>query len=85
MKQYTMFICDVCGKESRDQDEVELCQAQHLGLSSLEDYKKWQLLSRAAKDCTARLSYTNNQKLRDLEDEAYKELLSFEKEHQMRD
>lgn len=85
MRTYSMFVCDVCGKESRDQEAIELCQANHLGLCNLEDYRKWKLLDGYAKACTAKLSYTNNQALRDLEEEAYNELLAFEKEHKMED
>lgn len=84
MKQYVVFVCDKCGRESRTQEEIELCQAKHLGLNNLDDYRQWKLMSDYAKHCTARFSTQNNQELRDLEEVAYKELLAFEKEHGMK-
>lgn len=36
------FICEICGKESVDDSEIELCEAQHFGLSVEEkrEYNK---------------------------------------------
>ena len=41
MKSYTMFVCETCGKESRDRKTIQCCEAGHLGLTWLEylDYR----------------------------------------------
>jgi len=80
---YQTFVCENCGKESRKHKEIEICEAFHLGLNNIEDYQRWKLLDDYAKECTRRLSYQSNQNLRDTEEDAYKKLLAFEKEHKM--
>ena len=41
MKQYTMYVCETCGKESRNRKAIQECEAGHLGLTWLEylDYR----------------------------------------------
>lgn len=84
MKIHYIYECEMCGKTSRNKEEIDLCEAQHMGLNNLEDYSKWMLLNSYAKACTAKLSHESNERLRDLEEVAYRELLAFEKEHDMR-
>ena len=36
MKSYTMYICETCGKESRNKKTIQECEAGHLGLTWLE-------------------------------------------------
>lgn len=38
MKQYTMYVCETCGYESRDAEDVRKHEAFHLGLT-LEELK----------------------------------------------
>lgn len=83
MKIHHMYECNKCGKTSKSKEEIDLCEAQHIGLNNLEDYSKWMLLNSYAKACTAKLSLQSNERLRDLEEIAYRELLAFEKEHDM--
>ena len=33
MKQYTMYVCETCGYESRDAEDVRKHEASHLGLT----------------------------------------------------
>lgn len=83
MKIHYIYECEKCRKTSRSKEEIDLCEAQHMGLKNLEDYSKWMLLNSYAKACTAKLSLESNERLRDLEEIAYRELLAFEKEHDM--
>ena len=41
MKSYTMYVCETCGKESRNKKTIQSCEAGHLGLTWLEylDYR----------------------------------------------
>ena len=41
MKSYTMYVCETCGKESRNRKTIQECEAGHLGLTWLEylDYR----------------------------------------------
>ena len=41
MKSYTMYVCETCGKESRNRKTIQTCEAGHLGLTWLEylDYR----------------------------------------------
>ena len=83
MKQYTVYVCDVCEKESEDHDEIELCQAQHLKLGSLKNYHSYNALKDYAKYCTYLVGNNANDETRAVEDQAYKDLLKFEREHNM--
>lgn len=80
MKVYQMYVCDKCGFESRNLVDVDLCEARHMGLT-LDEKHQWELLDSTAKRCTATLSTTNNETNRNLEEEAYRKLFAFEKEH----
>ena len=41
MKSYTMYVCETCGKESKDRKTIQTCEAGHLRLTWLEylDYR----------------------------------------------
>lgn len=41
MKSYMMYVCETCGKESRNRKDIQTCEAGHLGLTWLEylDYR----------------------------------------------
>lgn len=36
MKSYNIYVCEVCGKESKDRAEIQSCEAGHFGLTWLE-------------------------------------------------
>ena len=81
MKTYLMCVCSICGKESKIKEEIELCEAKHMGLNSLDDYYVWKRLSTSAKNCTGSRCISSNNDTREAEDNAYKLLDQFEKEH----
>lgn len=84
MKMYQVYVCEKCGFESKLQDDIELCEAKHMGLTKLEEKHQWDALSSFAKYCTSKLATTSNEELRNAEERAYEALLSFEKEHGMK-
>lgn len=43
MKSYTRYVCEYCGYENCDKNEVYIHELEHLGLSN-EEYKEWQRL-----------------------------------------
>lgn len=80
MKRYQIYVCEVCGKESRDRDEIERCEASHLGLS-VEEKHAWDALKYIAQSCGSIVYDTNNRKTRAAYDKAIEKLVEFEKEH----
>lgn len=36
MKQYIIYECENCGKQSKDREEIMICEAAHLGLTVKE-------------------------------------------------
>ncbi len=36
MKQYIINQCEKCGKQSKDREEIMICEAAHLGLTVAE-------------------------------------------------
>lgn len=80
MKQYTVYVCETCGYESRSCDEMREHEATHLKLTKdeLNEYKNLQYYARCM---GVRVSHTNNVITRDRFDKAIEDLVVFEKEH----
>lgn len=36
MKQNIIYECEKCGKQSKDREEIMICEASHLGLTVVE-------------------------------------------------
>lgn len=36
MKQYIIYECEKCGKQSKDRNEIMMCEAAHFGLTVTE-------------------------------------------------
>ena len=83
MKQYTVYVCSKCGKESKDHDEIELCEAHHMGLQTLEEKHTYDSLKALASYCGSFLYDTNNERTREAFDNACAALENFEREHKM--
>ncbi len=80
MKMYQIYVCEKCGKTSTSQEEIEQCEATHMGLT-VSEMHTYQSLESAVKYFSAVLYRTNNAKAREAYDDAIEKLLSFEKEH----
>lgn len=83
MNQYTVYVCDKCGKESEDHDEIELCEAHHMGLQTLEEKHTYETLKSLAVYYGSVLYHTNNERTRKAYDDACEKLAAFEREHKM--
>lgn len=80
MRMYQVYVCECCGKESQSHDEIELCEATHMGLSVAEK-RTWDALKSAAKYFGSVVSTRNNEQTRAAYDKAIEELVSFEQSH----
>lgn len=83
MKQYTVYVCEKCGKESRLPIHIESCEAKHVGLHNLSDYGEWLDLKSRCRQATWEVGQHANNETRAKEDRVYKELLEFEHSHNM--
>lgn len=82
MKEYTMYVCETCGYESKDYMDMKSHEASHLGLT-VEEAETYRALK-------AHASHINYGPCLDAEEtrrfnEAVKKLIAFEKEHGLRD
>jgi len=84
MKNYPMYVCETCNKESPNKEEIELCEGRHLGLTTLEDKRTYDALLHNAKHASYVVSVSNNPENRKAEDIAIERLLEFEKEHNIK-
>lgn len=82
MRMYQVYICEHCGKESLSHDEIEECEATHMGLTVGEKHT-WDALKSAAKHFGSVWSTTNNEQTRVAYDNAIKKLVSFERSHRI--
>ena len=83
MKQYTMYVCEVCGYENRDADKVEEHEAKHLGLT-VGELHKYNALKSFVKYMGGVISHTSNEETRAKYDKAIEDLIVFEKEHKIK-
>lgn len=81
MRMYQVYVCETCGRESLDRDEVELCEARHMGLHNLHDKHTYDALKGYARYCGALVTYTRNNYTEAAFDDAIGKLVAFEKEH----
>ena len=80
MKMYQIYVCEHCGKESQSHDEIEECEAAHMGLTVAEKHT-WDTLKSAAKYFGSVVSSNNNNRTRATHDDAIEKLVSFEQSH----
>ena len=82
MRQYTMFVCETCGYESRSFDDMEQHEANHLGLTvkELHDYNA---LKSFAEYMGHTIANANNEETRKKFDKAIEDLVNFEIEHHL--
>lgn len=81
MKMYQVYVCDFCGYESTNHDEVELCEAKHMGLQSIEEKHEYDALKSATAYFAHVVYNTNNEETRAAYDKAIEMQLAFETKH----
>lgn len=80
MKEYKIYECEVCGKTSKNANEIIECECNHLGLT-IEEKKEWEHLKKVVMHCSSVISRTKNEETERSYDEAIEELMQFEKKH----
>lgn len=80
MKEYIMYVCETCGKESSDYDDIYECEAKHLGLT-VSEKQELDLLYSAVTRCSHRIMYSKNDETESAYDKAIHDLIAFEEAH----
>ena len=80
MKKYTMYVCETCGRESKDYNVIRECEAGHLGLT-VDELNQYDKLNSDAEDCGRMVSIAKNDKTEKAFDDAIKTLVAFERKH----
>ena len=80
MKQYSIYVCETCGYESKNCNEMREHEAAHLGLT-VKEMEEYNSLKSFAAHMGSVVSTTNNEMTRNKFDEAIENLTAFEKEH----
>lgn len=84
MKRYTVYVCEVCGYECRNSEEMSKHEAAHFGLTveELHEYNAIKSFVRYADDLNSR---KDNDNTRNMLDEAMEKLSEFEKKHWLKE
>lgn len=80
MRQYIMYVCEICGYESKDAEEVKEHEAAHMNLTT-EEARQYKILKSYAAYMGSVVSRIKNEETEQKFDEAIQNLLDFEKEH----
>ena len=80
MKQYIFYECEKCGKQSKDREEIMICEAAHFGLTVAEK-QEWEQLKEKVRYKSAIVSSCKNEQTDKEFDDAIVELLAFEKKY----
>lgn len=80
MKQHIIYTCEKCGKQSKEREEIMICEAAHLGLTIAEK-QQWVLLKGKSRYKSAIVCRCKNKQTEEEFDDAIAELLNFEKKH----
>lgn len=80
MKMYQMYVCECCGKESKNCKVIEACEAAHFGLT-VEEKHSWDALKSSAKYFGSVVMTRNNDETRAAYDSAIEKLVAFEQLH----
>ena len=83
MRRYTMYVCGICSKESSNEEEIEMCEAKHMGLKHLKHKREYDCLKELVRSASATVSTTNNEVTRCAFDGAIKDLIDFELKHKI--
>lgn len=83
MKQYTMYVCETCGYETRSFDDIEAHEAGHLGLT-VEELHTYNALKSFARYMGGVLSHESNNDTRAKFDKAVEDLMAFEEAHKIK-
>ena len=80
MRQYTMYVCETCGYESKDAKEMKEHEMAHMNLTA-EEVRQHEILKSSAIHIGYVASLTKNEETEQKFDEAIQNLFDFEKKH----
>ena len=80
MKNYTMYVCETGGYESKDAKEIMQHEADHLGLT-VKEMEQYRALKSFANYMGSVVSHTKNEATDKAFDNAIQNLLNYEKRH----
>ena len=75
-----MYVCETCGKESSEYDDIYACEAKHLGLTASEK-QELDHLYLAVTRCSHRIMYSKNSETEAAYEKAIHDLIAFEESH----
>ena len=75
-----MYVCETCGYESKNAEEVKEHEAAHMNLTT-EEARQYKILKSYAAYMGGVVSRIKNEETEQKFDEAIQNLLDFEKEH----
>lgn len=84
MKQYTVYVCETCGCESKNHNEMREHEASHLGLT-VKEMEAYNALKSKVRHMSSVVLNTNNIITRKKFDKSIEDLIAFEKEHGIKD
>lgn len=82
MKQHIIYECEKCGKQSKDREEIMICEAAHLGLT-VSEKQEWESLKEKVRYKSAIVSSCKNEQTDKEFEDAIAELMDFEKFHEI--
>ena len=80
MKQYTVYVCETCGYESRDVEDMIIHEASHLGLT-VKEMETYRAMKSFAAYMGSAIANRKNEETKRKYDEAIQAVIDFEKEH----
>ena len=80
MNQYTVYVCETCGYESKDVEDMKMHEASHLGLT-VREMETYSAMKSFATYMGAVIANKKNKETKRDYDEAVQAVLDFEKEH----
>lgn len=73
MKQYIIYECEACGKQSKDREEIMNCESSHLGLT-IAEMQEWEKLKEDVRYASSVVGTTKNEQTNKAFDEKIEKL-----------
>lgn len=80
MKNKSYYVCEICGKQSEDREEILTCEAAHYGLSIAEK-QQWDKMKKKCRVASYAVNANCNEHTNQAYEEAIENCLHYEKEH----
>ena len=77
----TIYICEACGQQSENKDEIQRCEWRHMGITDKEIGEQYTQLHKEVADAISHNQYTNDKETRQAVDDAINAEIAFEEQH----